>query len=121
MAKPSTENPVKGRGREPVPDAGKPQDEGQGAGQEPGRRPRVEVHRPGFAFQGFPRSERPLLVLLGGALGILAFRGLARPGARAALAESLRPGEKRVRLSDLVSIASSAAWLIQRWRKRGLG
>jgi membrane protein len=102
MPNPSSENPVKEH------------------------RPRVEVHRPevhrpGFALKGSPRSERPLLVLLGGALGFLAFRGLARPGARAALAESLRPGEKRVRLSDLVSIASSAAWLIQRWRKRGLG
>jgi hypothetical protein len=109
MPKPSSENPVKGRGRAPdAPEAA-------------AARPRVEVHRPGFALKGSPRAERPLLVLLGGTLGFLAFRGLSRPGARAALSQSFRPGEKRVRLSDLVSIASSAAWLIQRWRKRGLG
>ncbi|MBW8889645.1 MAG: YihY/virulence factor BrkB family protein [Fibrobacteres bacterium] len=65
------------------------------------------------------RAQPQLLVLLGGAIGFFAFRQLSRPGARAALAESLRPGEKRVRISDLVSIASSAAWVINRWRRRG--
>jgi membrane protein len=116
MPKPSSENPVQGRGRAPVPDDGKPREAGMQR-----HRPQVEVHRSGVPLKVSLRSERPLLVLLGGTLGFLAFRGLARPGVRAALSESLRPGEKRVRLSDLVSIASSAAWLIQRWRKRGLG
>jgi membrane protein len=115
MPKPSSENPVKARGR--AADASEVPE----VPSAPGARPRVEVHRPGFALKGSQGAERPLLVLLGGTLGFLAFRGFSRPGARAALAQSLRPGEKRIRVSDLVSIASSAAWLLQRWRKRGLG
>jgi hypothetical protein len=62
-------------------------------------------------------AERPLLILLGGVIGFFAFRQLRHPGARAALARSLRPGEKRIRVSDLVSIASSAAWLVSRLRQ----
>jgi len=95
LAKPSSQDPVKGRGQAPQPDrAGIPSGEA-------GRRP----------------VERPLLVLLGGAIGFFAFRQLRHPGARAFLARSLRPGEKRIRVSDLVSIASSAAWLVSRIRK----
>lgn len=81
----------------------------------------VEAHAPAppAPAPAFRSAQPQALVLLGGVLGFFAFRQLSRPGARAALAESLRPGEKRVRLSDLVSIASSAAWVINRWRRRG--
>jgi membrane protein len=96
LPKPSSQDPVKGR-RGDV---------------RPGSPP-----RPGFAHAAARPAERPMLVLLGGVMGYFAFRGLRHPGTRAALAESLRPGEKRVRLADLLSIASSAAWLINRWRK----
>ena len=115
LAKPASENPVKGRGKAAPPRDEKPRAEVHRPSS------RAEIHRPGLARAEARPPERPLRVLLGGALGILAFRELGRPRARAAMAESLRPGEKRIRLSDLISIAAGAAWLIRRWRSRRLG
>lgn len=108
METPSAVNPVPGRA---------PRTE------EKGKRSEVDRNRDGKVGGrgGGKLGDMPALALLGGTLGFLAFRGLSRPGARAALADSLRPGDKRVRLSDLAALASGAAWLLQRWRKRAPG
>lgn len=121
IGKPEREGRASGRDRSKGPLGEETTPAGHAPGPRAGTpRPFGPETQPAFAQTAAKSPGRSLLILLGGALGFLAARRLGRPGARAALAEALRPGDKRVRLTDLVSIAGNAAWLISRWRKRGL-
>ncbi len=81
-----------------------------------GRPSRTEPARSRKMPQEKLRERLPFL--LGSALGVLVVRGLRRPGAASLLAGAIRPGPKRVRVTDLVSIGASLALLIRRRRKR---
>jgi membrane protein len=101
MAKPSSQDPVKGVGRpapKPLPPAG-------------------PMPAPAIARARWWPAQKPWLVL-SGVMGFLALRSLRKPGPRAALAEAVRPGAKRVRIKDVLSLASGAYWIVSRLRKR---